>query len=246
MSEITFQKYKTSGSGYHWDQISKSLRKRNAYVVARYQMVLDSIGTEIKNQKVLDMGCGDGVLPFLLAERGANATGVDLSTEAIAFARQKCKNRDDIQFTVASVYKTPFENRSFDSVVSSEVIEHLEHPENILAEIRRVWNKKGKVVITTPIKFTEKPLDPMHYQEFFEKDFEALINQYFPDHKIDYIKSHPLFWMEFQNKATLGHSITRKLLNLIDITFGLNPHRLTKGWRYYTLQMAVIHKGKNR
>ncbi len=237
-SGIEFQKYKTRGSGYHWEQVSKSLRKRNIFVVARYELILSLIGDEMKGKKVLDIGCGDGVLSYLLANKGANVIGIDNLKEVIKFAKERCKNLENLNFLVASTYELPFENDSFDYVVSSEVVEHLEQPDKMLSEVKRVWNQKGKVVITTPLKFTENPLDKMHYQEFFEDEFRKLLEKYFEDIKI--IKSHPLFWVEFQNKAISRRSFNKILLNFLNLLLGVNPFLKTKSWRYYALQTAII------
>ena len=65
-----------------------------------------------------------------------------------------------------------------------------------------------------------------------------MIKKYFKNIKI--IKSHPLFWMEFQNKLILNKSFVKIFLNCFDILFGFNPFLSTNGWRYYALQTAVI------
>lgn len=240
MREIKFQKYKTRGAGYHWKQISKSLFKRNIYVVARYEMVLSSIRDSLKGKKVLDVGCGDGVLSWMLSKNGGKVVGIDTLEEAIEFARKRCKKMKNLEFVVGSAYSLPFEHKSFDYIVSSDVIEHLKYPEKMVSEVKRVWNKRGKVIITSPIRFTEKPLDRMHYQEFFEEEIKELLKRYFEDIKI--VKSHPLFWMEFQNKPIFGYSFLKYILNMLNPIFGFNPFKHTKGWRYYTLQTVIISK----
>ena len=214
MSEIKFQKYQTRGPGYHWEQISKNIKKRNIFVIARYKVVLDLIGNEIKDKKVLDVGCGDGVLVYFLAQKGADITGIDVSERAIKFAKEKCRSFKNADFSVGSVYKLPFKDRSFDHIISSEVIEHLEYPEKILFEIKRVWTSEGKIIISTPIRFTKKPLDKMHYQEFFEEEFENLLEKHFSNYQIEIIKTHPLFWFEFQNKTIFGRLLPKLFLNL--------------------------------
>ena len=50
---MEFSKYKSRGVGYHWVQISKSIRKRNNYVVARYELILNLIENETKGNKTL-------------------------------------------------------------------------------------------------------------------------------------------------------------------------------------------------
>ena len=134
----------------------------------------------------------------------------------------------EINFIVGSAYEIPFKDSSFDSIVSTEVIEHLAQPHKMLTEIKRLYNGKGKIIITTPIKFTKKPLNKMHVQEFFEKDFLKLLNESFNGYRIQIIKSHPLFWLELQNKSIFGKSIPKILLNLTDLFLGFNPHKSSK------------------
>jgi len=153
IKEIEFGKYKTKSANYHWEQISKSIWKRNIFVVARYELILDLIGQEIKNKNILDVGCGDGVISYLLAKNGAKVVGIDNSKIAINFAKEKCRDLKNVEFLVASAYKLPFESKIFDYIVSSEVIEHLNNPDKMLYEVKRVWNGKGKIIITTPLKF---------------------------------------------------------------------------------------------
>lgn len=238
MNEIKFQKYKTKGANYHWRQVSKNILKRNIYVVAKYQLILDLIGKEIKGKKILDLGCGDGVLSYLFAKNGAEVIGIDSSEEAIKFAKEKCKDLKTIDFLSASVYDLPYEDRRFDYIVCSDVIEHLKYPLKMLSEIKRVCNSEGKIIITTDIKLSEKPLDKMHYREYSEEELRELLERYFGN--VEIIKSHPLFWLKFQNKIILGHLFLKYFLNFLNIIFGFNPFLRAKGQIRYTLQIAVI------
>lgn len=69
-SEIDFIKYQKRGP-YHWLQVSNNLRKSNAFVKARYIKCVDLLENEIsiEGKKVLDLGCGDGVLSYKLLRR---------------------------------------------------------------------------------------------------------------------------------------------------------------------------------
>lgn len=236
MSDIKFNKYISRGA-YHWEQISNSLVKRNVFVIARYQFVINQLAVSDHSHTVLDVGCGDGVLSYLISKKGFEVTGIDSSKEAIKFAQNKCIKKSNISLLVGTVYTLPFADKSFDNIVCSEVIEHLENPDQLLKEIKRVWNGKGKVVITTPIKLTEKPLDTMHVQEFFCKDLDTLVKKYFKTVKI--VKTHPLFWTEFQNATLFGRIVPKILLNIAHIVFKTNPYFGTQ-WRYFSLQSVII------
>ncbi|TET78235.1 MAG: hypothetical protein E3J41_04990, partial [Candidatus Cloacimonadota bacterium] len=66
--ELIFDKYKKRGAGYHWEQISKSMGGRNTFVVARYNIVLGQV-EDCKDKTILDVGCGDGALSYLLSRQ---------------------------------------------------------------------------------------------------------------------------------------------------------------------------------
>ncbi|MFH2062168.1 MAG: class I SAM-dependent methyltransferase, partial [Candidatus Beckwithbacteria bacterium] len=131
--EIIFTKYQNRGA-YHWQQIRKNLFTFNAFVLARYQQVLDQIPSN-KNLKILDIGCGDGVLLYLISQKTkAQLFGIDSDRDSLKIAKSKV----NAKFFQASAYKLPFKTQSFDIVIASEIIEHLKNPEKMLSEIKRV------------------------------------------------------------------------------------------------------------
>ena len=95
------EKYKTKGLDYHYQQINKSsLFNFNAFLLARYQNHIDLIIKNIKKHfkktktlEILDLGCGDGVLLYLLKQQlknyRINLHGLDLSERALSIARNK-------------------------------------------------------------------------------------------------------------------------------------------------------------
>ena len=65
---------------YHWEQIGKHPLKANAFVKARYQLCIDLLKRHQpphNNQSVLDLGCGDGALTWMLLQSGYSASGID-------------------------------------------------------------------------------------------------------------------------------------------------------------------------
>jgi len=234
--KIDFKKYKLRGA-YHWEQVSRNPMKRNPFVVSRYENVLKLLENEldIRNKKILDLGCGDGVLTNYLNTKKSKAYGIDYSSEAINFAKEKTASKN-INFIQGSAYELPFSDNYFDAIVSSDVIEHLDNVDKYLEEIKRVLKYDGIVVISTPIKFTEYPLDKMHVIEWFPDEFKAVIDSKFEQSK--YFYSHPVFWLELMQRRFRF----KLLINIFDL-LGWNPFKyFNTKFKYNSLQYSVSIK----
>ena len=88
--------------------------------------------------RVLDIGCGPGVMTAEIATRGWEYYGVDLSPQMIAAATVKFANRPGINFAVGAVEKLNFPDRHFDVVVAMGLVEYLADEAAALREIGRV------------------------------------------------------------------------------------------------------------
>jgi 2-polyprenyl-3-methyl-5-hydroxy-6-metoxy-1,4-benzoquinol methylase len=236
--EVEFEKYEKRGAGYHWEQNSLHPLKMNAFAKARYKKCLDLIESKIgdfSGKKILDFGCGDGVLTFELFRRGAEAYGIDISETAISFAKRKHGSLgSNASFFVESCCKTHFTNEFFDAIVSSDVIEHVAEVDMFLKEAHRILKTGGIAVISTPLRIFEFPLDKSHVVEWFPDEFKKIVKSVFPKMGIYY--SHPVFWFELINYNRL----TGLLVNLI--SYCKNPFLGTSGWRTFCMQYAVCEK----
>jgi ubiquinone/menaquinone biosynthesis C-methylase UbiE len=100
-----------------------------------------------KDAAVLDVGTGPGVLLAELARLRPDLrlTGIDLSPDMVAAARKNVADRATVQ--VADVADLPFDDHSFDLVVSSLSLHHWDHPEAGAQELARVLREGGSVRI---------------------------------------------------------------------------------------------------
>ena len=104
----------------------------------------------VAGKEVLDASCGTGYGLEILSEAGATAvTGVDISAEAIASAESRF-GKYAAALVEADLRELPFEDDSFDVIVSFETIEHIEEPQRALAELRRVLRPDGVLVVSSP------------------------------------------------------------------------------------------------
>ena len=97
------------------------------------------------SQPVLDLGCGTGVLTTALAELGYDVTGVDIS-QAMLDKIKPSSEAGRITLRQGDVYKLPFDERSFDGIVTRWVIPHFRDWPTILKEAARVLRPGGVMV----------------------------------------------------------------------------------------------------
>jgi len=232
-----FNKYNERGAGYHWDKISYHLLKRNSFILARYNNVVSLVekNTSLKGKTVLDVGCGDGVLSYLLSKKGLTVSGVDYTSDAVEFAKEKTQG--NIEFKVGNVYEIPWADNSFDVVVSSDVIEHLDDVDKYIGEIKRVLKKDGICVLSTPVRITEEPLDKEHVVEWFESEYVDVIEKYFPDS--EFYTSHPVCLKELMSRTYFNKPWGKIIFNLLSIS-GYNAFEsFESNFKYMSLQYSV-------
>jgi len=138
-----------------------------------------------RGKRVLDAGCGTGYGAAELARTAASVVGVDISAEAIAFARAHY-SAPNLSFLEGSCSSLPHGGESFDLVVAFEVIEHLKDWRECLAEMRRVLAASGQLIVSTPNKLYYSEArgaagpNPFHHHEFDFAEFRAELSAVFP------------------------------------------------------------------
>ncbi|WP_296706371.1 class I SAM-dependent methyltransferase [Rhodoblastus sp.] len=111
------------------------------------RLILDMIGG-VEGARVLDAGCGDGVLVCLMTARGAEATGVDPDPAMLAAARSRAaKAGVDAAFLVGRVERLPFPDASFDVVFSVIVLCFTPEAASAVHELARVLRPGGRLVL---------------------------------------------------------------------------------------------------
>lgn len=129
---------------------------------------------------VLDIGCGVGYGCAALAEVARHVIGGDVAEETLAYARRRYK-RPNVEFVRLDATALPFDDSTFDTVVSFETIEHLDHPEALVRGAARVLRPNGAFLVSTPRSptTTHSPDNPFHRVEFASTDFTRLLEESF-------------------------------------------------------------------
>ncbi len=244
MTEIVFDKYAVKGA-YHWVECFGPLHRINAYTIGRYDMVLAALEAARlgADAHVLDVGCGDGALTGLIAMRTkARVSGIDVAPLSIELARNEFAKRNLIgEFTVIEDYAYPFDNDCFSAVVCSDAIEHVQNPEAMLREMWRVLAPGGLLVVTTPVRYTELPLDRLHVQEWFPDAFRALCEKVL-GLTVEVKLSHPVALAEiYSSPAPIVGRAGRLLINCF-AKLRRNPFTRTAGFRAFSTQTMIAVK----
>jgi 2-polyprenyl-6-hydroxyphenyl methylase / 3-demethylubiquinone-9 3-methyltransferase len=95
--------------------------------------------------RVLDLGCGAGLLANYLAERGHAVTGLDATAENLEIARA----RGTATYLLGDALALPFADASFDVVCAMDLLEHVDQPERLIAEAARVLAPGGTLFFHT-------------------------------------------------------------------------------------------------
>jgi 2-polyprenyl-6-hydroxyphenyl methylase / 3-demethylubiquinone-9 3-methyltransferase len=95
-----------------------------------------------KGCTILDVGCGGGLLTNTLAAKGHEVYGIDLSPSSLRSAAQRDAT-GRVSYRQAAAENLPFEKDSFDVVCAMDLLEHVERPEQVIAEASRVLKRGG-------------------------------------------------------------------------------------------------------
>lgn len=105
-------------------------------------------------KKILDIGCGMGYLVDSLASHGHDAHGLDVSSVAIEHCQQNCKG----SYKRGSLLSIPYPDKSFDTVISTDCLEHIAEQDisKAISEISRVTKRQAYMRIATRIDRDKK------------------------------------------------------------------------------------------
>jgi 2-polyprenyl-3-methyl-5-hydroxy-6-metoxy-1,4-benzoquinol methylase len=98
-------------------------------------------------ERILDVGCGDGYNTAAIAKRGAIVTGIDVNEHRLAIARKRHSSMP-VDFRTMNAETMSFADASFDKAISFCVIEHFQRDDLVLANVRRVLGPHGTLVLS--------------------------------------------------------------------------------------------------
>jgi 2-polyprenyl-3-methyl-5-hydroxy-6-metoxy-1,4-benzoquinol methylase len=126
---------------YEYDRIAD--RKRLDFISSA---VKDRLQGEVR---ILDVGCGNGVISRHLGRFGFNVLGIDISDQTITMARER-NTLPNVRFEVLSAEELVAQGNTFDAIICSEVLEHLHQPSALLKVLYQSLKATGILIVTVP------------------------------------------------------------------------------------------------
>jgi len=143
-----------------------------------------------QQHKILDLGCGNGALTIHLIKRGFDVYGIDASNEGIAIAKKSYPERFFLQDLSYGKLPAELADASFNTIISTEVIEHLYDPQAFVHFCKNILSKtkQSELIVSTP------------YHGYLKNLAVALFNKYDAHHDPNWNGGHIKFW----SPKTLG------------------------------------------
>lgn len=193
----------------------------------------------VAGKDVLDLACGVGYgSNYLMTQRPKSVIGLDISKEAINFARCHYNNAD-LQFLVDDVTHLPFNDKSFDVAIAFEIIEHVENCSICVAEVKRILRPNGVFIISTPRR-KETLRSAFHVHEFDFDEFKILLDSQFDAVKF-YAQNNfhiSMVYDQIELKDTFGDIMNIKNLPLRECDYFIAVCGKVKS---YPRQVAVFN-----
>lgn len=123
------------------------------------------------NGRVLEIGTGSGYGIEVIAPHADQFVTIDKHVPDSSLLKSK-----NVEFKQATVPPLPFEDESFDFVISFQVIEHIKEDSKFVAEIYRVLRSGGQFIVSTPNKTMSLTRNPWHIREYTPIEFSKLLS----------------------------------------------------------------------
>lgn len=98
--------------------------------------------------RILDVGCAQGTLALLLAERGHDVTAIDIRPQFLEYAKSRY-TQGQVEFLAANALQDQLAGE-YDLIFANQIIEHLVYPQELAERLKMLLRPGGELVVTTP------------------------------------------------------------------------------------------------
>jgi 2-polyprenyl-3-methyl-5-hydroxy-6-metoxy-1,4-benzoquinol methylase len=142
---------KFASCGYH-DRFDPFVLNDNKRICDLYGSLFRNFLSDIPCRRLLDMGCGTGIYFRLLAQYADEIEALDYSEDMLSVAREYCEKTGlkNIHLEMGSAEALPYDNASFDVVMSLDLLHHVSDIDRTLSEVHRVLKRGGHFFVFEP------------------------------------------------------------------------------------------------
>jgi len=161
----------------------------------RLKSIERAVALQPKIQNVLDAGCGHGYTLAWIHSPYSQYIGVEINSNSVRLAKQRLEGKSNVNIFEGDITNLQFPSDTFDTVICTEVLEHLPNPELALQEINRVLKSGGRIITTVPFEYLlvgirlilwphfkmkgEGIFEKTHLHFFTKTSFRRLMEKYF-------------------------------------------------------------------
>lgn len=171
------------------DELGSNSPNKEIYFAKKIRLVQKSV----EGRKILDVGCGVGSVLLALKKPGRELFGIDINERYLKEIKD-----ESIKVRKMNAEELEFPHEHFDTVIATDVIEHLDHPLKALSEWTRVLKKRGRLIIAEPNKNVSffkiiVGKNPYHKREFGYFELKKILER---SHGYKILHSHKLFLLK--------------------------------------------------
>ena len=128
--------------------------------------IIEKLPKDLRGTRILDAGCGTGVLSRMLDEKGAEVVGVDISEKLIEVAKNRSSLNKNIEYFAGDMKEQSFGN--FDYIIAMDSLIHY-YPEDVMSSLVDFSNRANKSVLFTVIPSTFALRTKLRLGKYFPK-----------------------------------------------------------------------------
>lgn len=142
----------------------RAVRATSDWIDLQWSLIVELLArvAPLAHGRLLDVGCGDKPYEHLFTPYVTEYLGIEHEASFSATSASHGARRPDMLYDGR---RLPFEDRSFDTVINIQVLEHTPHPAALVAEMARVLKDDGVLILSAPFQFRlhEQPHDYYRY-----------------------------------------------------------------------------------
>ena len=217
---------KFSNMSYDWWNPNGKFTALHSINPIRIKFVLDVIfknyglnplkDRSLKKIKILDVGCGGGLISEPMAKLGAQIEGIDADVDSIKIAKEHARKENlKIKYTNENLDMLIADNfRKFDVIFALEVLEHVDYPDDFLSKIASLTEENGLVFVSS-----------------INKNIKSLLlAKYLAEYVLNWVPRGTHDWNKFINPSDLEKMMFKNSFELISCK-GIIFNPMTLSWK---------------